>query len=99
MVRPAESRLVQPPEMLGDRGVIRGFPQVLAHSRDDLMHYAGAAIIQATLAAQVPGVPCCLRRAARPCAHGTPLAPAIRCSATVCRLSSAREQVTCAQSL
>ena len=32
MVRPAESRLMQPPEMLGDRPVLRGFPQVLAHS-------------------------------------------------------------------
>jgi hypothetical protein len=31
-VWPAESRLVQPPEMLGDRSVLRGFPQVFAHS-------------------------------------------------------------------
>jgi hypothetical protein len=30
-VRPAESRLVQPPQMLGDRGVLSGFPQVFAH--------------------------------------------------------------------
>jgi len=32
MVRPAESRLVQPPDMLGDCGVLRRFPQVFAHS-------------------------------------------------------------------
>jgi hypothetical protein len=32
MVRPAESRLVQPPQMLGDRSVLRGFPQVFVHS-------------------------------------------------------------------
>jgi hypothetical protein len=32
MVRPAESRLVQPPKMLGDRRILRGFPQVFAHS-------------------------------------------------------------------
>jgi hypothetical protein len=32
MVRLAESRLVQPPEMLGDNGVLRGLPQVFAHS-------------------------------------------------------------------
>ena len=44
MVRPAESRLVQPPEVLGDRGVLRGFPQVFTHNCDDLMHHPGAAI-------------------------------------------------------
>jgi hypothetical protein len=32
MVRPAESRLVQPSQMLGDRSVLRGFPQVFVHS-------------------------------------------------------------------
>ncbi len=32
MVRPAESWLVQPPEMLGDRCVLRGLPQVFTHS-------------------------------------------------------------------
>ena len=32
MVRPPDSRLVQPPEMLGDRRILRGFPQVFAHS-------------------------------------------------------------------
>ena len=32
MVRLAESRLVQPPDMLGDRSILRGFPQVFAHN-------------------------------------------------------------------
>jgi hypothetical protein len=31
---------VQPPEMLGDRRVLRRFPQVFAHVPDDLMRYA-----------------------------------------------------------
>jgi hypothetical protein len=32
MVRLAESRLVQPPDMLGDRSVLRGFSQVFTHN-------------------------------------------------------------------
>ncbi len=32
MVRPAESRLVYPPDMLGDRRVFGGFPQVFVHT-------------------------------------------------------------------
>jgi len=31
-VRPAENWLVHPPEMLGDSGVLGGFPQVFAHN-------------------------------------------------------------------
>ena len=32
MVRLAKNRLVQPPDMLGDRSIPSGFPQVFAHN-------------------------------------------------------------------